>query len=33
MSTLREVQDVNVNSYVLVPFTTSDAAEWAAGEA
>lgn len=29
--TLRDDQDVDVNYYVLVPFTTVDAAEWAAG--
>jgi hypothetical protein len=27
---LRDVQDVDVNFYVLVPFTTLRAAEWAA---
>lgn len=26
--TLRDVQDVDVNYYVLVPFTTVDACEW-----
>lgn len=28
---LAEAQDVDVNYYVLVPFTTADAALWAAG--
>lgn len=32
IAVLSDVQDVDVNYYVLVPFTTSAAAEWAAGE-
>ncbi len=28
---LRDEQDVEVNYYVLVPFTTAEAALWAAG--
>ncbi len=30
MSVLRDVQDVDVNYYVLVPFTTAAGAGWAA---
>lgn len=29
---LADVQDVDVNYYVLVPFTTHAAAEWGAGQ-